>query len=103
MGTFQRDVNIWNEAERLDVERIIGARLLRRLTGTAKRFGDNIDLAKLRRSELVTPPLGPEEKGTRLAMEKDIRNFLEHLEESTGLENSKRAGEAQIFFYNKLS
>ena len=95
---FQRDVEIWIETEKLDVDYSLGARLLRRLSGTAKRFGDNIELSKLRRGEGNET----EARTSRNQMTAGIRALMKHLEDSMGLESATRAGEVQDFFYKKL-
>ena len=95
---FQRDVEIWIETEKLDVDFSFAARLLRRLSGTAKRFGDNIELSKFRGGE------GNETNArtSRSQMTAGITALMKHLEDSVGMESATRAGEMQEFFYKRL-
>ena len=47
---FLRDVELYLETEKLDVDFSHGTRLLSRLTGSARKYAETIDLDQIRRS-----------------------------------------------------
>ena len=52
---YKRDVELYLETEKLDVDFSHGARLVKKLTGAARRFADNIPLESLRRETQEEP------------------------------------------------
>ena len=91
---YLRDVELYRETEKLDVDFSHGARLLSRLTGSARKYAETIELDPIRRSTGV-------DKDTREGMVAGVKYLLKSLGRAMGLEATKK-GQVQEFFYKKL-
>ena len=92
---YLRDVELYLEIEKLDVGFSHGARLLSRLTGSARRYAKTIELNQIRRST------GTDED-TREGKTAGVKHLLRSLERAMGTEDATKKGQAQQFFYKKL-
>ena len=84
-----RDVELYLETEKIDVDFSHGARLLSRLTGSARKYAEILD--QIRRSTGA-------DKDTREGMTAGVKQVLRSLERATGLEDSTKKGHVQEFF-----
>ena len=92
---YLRDVDLYLETEKLDVDFSHGARLLSRLTGSARKFAETIGLDQIGRSTGV-------DKDTREGMIAGVKHLLKSLERAMGMEEAPKKGQVQEFFYKKL-
>ena len=92
---YLRDVELYLETEKLDVDCSHGARLLSRLTGSARKHAETIELDQIRRST------GADED-TREGMTAGVKHLLRSLERAMGMEEARKKGQVQEFFYKKL-
>ena len=90
-----RDVELYLETEKLDVDFSHSARLLSRLTGSAKKYAETIELDQIRRS------MGAD-KDTREGMAAGVKHLLRSLERAMGVEDATKKGQVQQFFFKKL-
>ena len=90
-----RDVELCLETEKLDVDFSHGARLLSRLTGSARKYAETIERDTIRR------PTG-ENRDSREGMVAGVKYLLKSLERSMGMEDATKKGQVQEFFYKKL-
>ena len=103
---YKEDVADWLETEKLDVDYSLGARLKWKLTGTAKVYARTVSREDLRRQPLE---VNAEDQAaaaaryrSRASMTRGVRNLLEHLRVSMGIQPVDRKGELQHKFYNTL-
>ena len=92
---YLRDVELYLETEKLDVDFSHGARLLSRLTGSAKKYAETIELDQIRRSTGA-------DKDTRDGMTAGVKHLLRWLERAMVVEDATKKGQVQVFFYKKL-
>ena len=92
---YLRDVELYLETEKLDVDFSRGARLLSRLTGSARKHAETIELDQIRRSTGT-------DRDTREGMTAGVKHVVRSLERAMGMEEAARKGEVQEFFYKKL-
>ena len=92
---YLRDVELYLETENLDVDFSHGARLLSRLTGSARKHAETIELDQIRRSTGA-------DKDTREGMTAGVKHLLRSLERAMGMEEATKKGQVQEFFYKKL-
>ena len=85
---YKRDVELYLETEKLDVDNSHGARLVKRLTGAARRYTDNIPLDSLRRKEEGDKP-------TRDGMVQGVKALMRSLEDAMGIEDASKKGQVQ--------
>ena len=90
-----RDVELYLETEKLDVDFSHGARLLSRFTGSARKYAETIELDQIRRSTGA-------DKDTREGMIAGVKYLLGSLERAMGMEDATKKGQVQEFFYKKL-
>ena len=74
---FMRDVELYLETEKLVADSSHGARLLSRLTGSARKHAETIELDKVRRSK-------GEKEDTREGMITGVKQQLKSLERAMG-------------------
>ena len=86
---YLRDVELYLETEKLDEDFSPGAQLLSRLTGSARKCAETIELDTIRRS-------------TREGMVTSVKYLLKSLERAVGMEDATKTGQVQKFFYKKL-
>ena len=92
---YLRDVKLYLETEKLDVDFSHGARLLSRLTGSARKYAETIELDQIRRSTGA-------DKDTREGMIAGVKHRQKSLERAMGLEDATKKEQVQQFFYKKL-
>ena len=92
---YLRDVELYLETEKLDVDFSHGARLLSRLTGSAKKYAETIELDQIRRATGA-------DKDTREGMTAGVKHLLRWLERAMVVEDATKKGQVQEFFYKKL-
>ena len=90
-----RDVELYLETEKLVVDFSHGARLLLRLTGSARKYAEPIELDTIRRSTRT-------DKDTREGMVAGVKHLLKSLERAVGMEDATKKRQVQEFFYKKL-
>ena len=90
-----RDVELYLETEKLDVDFSHGARLLSHLTGSARKNAETIELEQIRRSTGA-------DKDTREGMTAGVKHLLRSLARAMGMEDATKKGQVQEFFYKKL-
>ena len=90
-----RDVELYLETEKLVVAFSHGARLLLRLTGSARKYAEPIELDTIRRSTRT-------DKDTREEMIASVKHLLKSLERAMGMEDATKKRQVQEFFYKKL-
>ena len=90
-----RDVELYLETEKLDVDFSHGTRLLSRLTGSDRKYAQTVELDTIRRST-------SENKDTREGMVAGVKYLLKSLERAMGMEDATKKGQVQEFFYKKL-
>ena len=86
-----RDVELYLETEKLDVDFSHGARLLSRLTGSARKYAETIELDQIR------PSTGAD-KDTREGMIAGVKYLLMSLQRGMGIEAATKKGHVQQFF-----
>ena len=89
---FLRDVELYLETEKLDVNLSHGVRLLSRLTGSAREYVETIELDTTRRST-------GENKDIREGKVASVTYLLERV---MGMEDATKKGQVQEFFCKKL-
>ena len=94
VGIFEIS-NLNLETEKLGVDFSHGARLLSRLTGSARKYAETTELDRCRRST------GADED-TREGMVTGVKYLLKILERAMGMEDATKKGQVQEFFYKKL-
>ena len=72
-----------------------GARLLSRLTGSARKYAETIELDTIRHSTGA-------DRDTREGMVTGVRCLLKSLDRAVGVEDATKKGQVQEFFYKKL-
>ena len=92
---YLREVELSRETESLDVDFSHGARLLSRLTGSARKYAETIELGQIRRS------MGAD-KDTREGMTSGVKHLLRSLERAMGMEEATKKGQVQEFFNKKF-
>ena len=92
---YVRDVELYLETEKLDVDFSHGARLLSRLTGLARKYAEIIELVHLRRST-------GDNKDTREGMIEGVKHLLRSLERAMRMEEATKKGQVQEFFCKRL-
>ena len=90
-----RDVELYLETEKLDVDFSHGTRLLSRLTSSARRYAETIELDTIRRSTGAA-------KDTREGMVAAGKYLLKSLERAMGMEDATKKGQVQEFFRRNL-
>ena len=88
---YLRDVELYLETEKLDVDFSHGARLLSRLTGSARKYAETIELDTIRRSPGA-------DKDTRDVTVAGVKYLVESLERAMGMEDATNKGQVQEFF-----
>ena len=84
---YLRDVELYLETEKLDVDFSHGARLQNRLTGSARKYAESIELDQFRRATGMTA---------------GGKYLLKSLERPMWLEDATNHMQIQEFFYKKL-
>ena len=92
---YLRDVDLNLETEKLDVEFSHGARLPSRLTGSARKYAETIELDQIRRSTGT-------DRDTREGVTACVKHVLRSLERAMGMEDATKKGQVQEFFCKKL-
>ena len=92
---YLRDVELYLETAKLDVDISHGARLQSRLTGSAKKFAETIDPEQFRRS------MGAD-KDTREGTTASVKHLLRSLEQAMEVEGATKKGQVQEFNFKKL-
>ena len=92
---YLRDVELYLETEKLVVDFCHGARLLSRLTGSARKCAETIELDTIRRST-------NENKVTREGMVACVKYLLKALVRAMVMKVATKKGQVQEFFYKKL-
>ena len=92
---YLRDVKLYRETEKLDVDFSHGARRLFRLTGLARKCAETIELDQIRRSTGT-------DRDTREGMTAGVKHVVRSLERAMGMEEAAKKGEVQEFFHKKL-
>ena len=82
------------ETEKLDVDFSHGARVLSRLTGSARKYAETIELDAIRRSTGA-------DKDTREVIVTGVKYLLKSLERAMGMEDATKKGQVQDFFREK--
>ena len=110
---FKRAVDIWLEGENLDVPYSLAARMVQKLTGTARNRADLIPLKELRpiraspAVEAVEASEGVEAVEAQPAIAADltagIRRLMAELESMPGIPKVVKAGNSRSWFYDQLS
>ena len=95
MKRYLRDVELYPETEKLDVDFSHGARLLSRLTGSAWKFAETIELDQLRRST-------DEDKDTHEGMTAGVKYLLRSPERAIKMEDATKKRQVQEFFEKRL-
>ena len=88
---YSRDVELYLETEKLDVDFSHGAQLLTRLTDSARKHAETIELDQTRRSTGA-------DKDTREGMTASVEHLLRSLERAMGMEEATKKGQVQEFF-----
>ena len=92
---YVRNVELDLETEKLDVDFSNGARLLSRLTGSAPKYAETIELEQIRRSTGA-------DTHTREGMIAGVKYMLRSRERAMGMEDATKKGQVREFFYKKL-
>ena len=92
---YLRDVELYLETEKLDVYFSHGARLLSRLTSSAWKFAETIELDQIRRSTGA-------DKDTREGMTAGVKHLLRSLDRAMGKEEATKKGQVQELFYKRI-
>ena len=90
-----RDVELYLETDKLDVDFSHGARLLSGLISAARKYAETIELDHIRRSTGA-------DKDTREGMTAGVKHLLRSLERAMGVEDATKKEQVQGFFYKKL-
>ena len=88
---YLRDVELYPETEKLDVDFSHGARLLSRLTRPARKVAETIELDQIRRST-----------DTREGTTAGVKYLLKSLERAMGMEDATKKRQVQEFFEKRL-
>ena len=109
---YKADVELWKESENLRAEYSLAARMVQKLSGTARVRANLIDLAKLRpqrpvaAAPAVTDGQGNEVTPAVAAMEanwtKGIDFLMEELEKMIGVTPVVKKAQQRSWFYNVL-
>ena len=92
---YLRDVELCLETEKLDVDFSHGARLLSRLTGSARKYTETIETDTIRRSTGA-------DKDTREGIVTGVKYLLKSLQRALGMEDATKKRQVHEFFYKKL-
>ena len=90
---YVRNVELDLETEKLDVDFSNGARLLSRLTGSAPKYAETIELEQIRRSTGA-------DTHTREGMIAGVKYMLRSRERAMGMEDATKKGQVQSFTRN---
>jgi len=103
---YERDVELFIEGENLDVPFSVAARMVQKLSGTAKVVAELIPLAELRARAAVPATVDGDGAETVPAVLADPRRgidrLLEDLRNLPGVSEVQRHGDTRAWFYNKL-
>ena len=86
--SYLRDVELYLETEKLDVDFSHGARLLSRLTGSAKKYAGSIELDQIRRSTGA-------DKDSREGMTAGVKHLLRSRERAMGVDDATKEWQVQ--------
>ena len=102
---YKRAVELWIEGENLDVHYSLAARLVTRLTGTARMAADLIPLDRLRaiRGVQGNPRATPPVQEVPGEPRKGLDHLMAELEKLPGISKTARKGGTMSWFYRSLS
>ena len=92
---YLRDVELYLDSEKLDVDFSHGARRLFRLTGSLRKFAETIELDQIRRSTGT-------DRDTREGKAAGVKHVLRSLDRAMGIEEATKKGQVQECLCKKL-